>query len=368
MDSPISELANPSADMVAAFANASATPPAPVEQPISAPAPEVSAPAAPEAAAVEPGTAPDPAAVAPAVAPTAPAEPDYAAWVKQTYGVEPDAVKAALDAQPKLTELEKQVQEAAAIRELLSDPAKARAFVELTGTDFKAQVNDEPKAVLFAKFKADNPHYNGQAAQIRFEREFAAKYPGFGYEDTDSEAHREDALLVKEDATVAAEFMTGKQAEARKALEAPATAAPAGPSAEQVEADAAKQLQEVESFFTGLEGFDFDVDGQKVAMPITNLQAVKDATLDFGGFITKLATTDGKFDVQKAAMLAYKLTEDIAGHAAKAAKGSAGPVVPMAALVNNPSAQAPASAHPGDRAGFLAALAQTAAPRADLNY
>lgn len=362
MDHPIQELSNPSADMVAAFQNASSTPP----EPQSPPAPEVSAPAPVQEAAVEPGTvAPPVEAVVPPVE-AAPAF-DPSAWLQEQYKASPDEVKNALALAPKVTELEAQVAQANAIRELLSDPAKGKAFLELTSQDFGKLQTEDPKAVLFAQFKTQNPQYSEEGARIRFEGRFAAEYPGFDYDDEDSDVHRHASLLVKEDAATAAQFMQEKQTEARKALEAPVSAAPEGPTAptqEQIDA----QLHQVEEFFTGLEGFDFDVDGQKVSMPITNLQAVKDATLDFGGFIMKLATTDGKYDVQKAAMLAYKLTEDIAGHAAKAAKGSAGPVVKMAELVNNPSAQAPAGAHPGDRAGMIAAIAATARPSQDLNY
>lgn len=357
MDNPIQELQSPSQDMIAAFQNAQSAPLPEAQQPalpadepvVPAPAPEA------QAAAVVAETAP-----APAVEPApAPAAPDYNAWVKETYGVEPDAVKSALDNQSKVAEWQKAAEQAATVRELLADPAKLREFADLTTQDFAALAKDNPKDVLLAQFKASKPGMPADVAQTLFEREFNAKYPGLNYDDPDDALFQSDSRLLAYEAGEAAKFMQDKQAEARKVLDAPTQAAPEGPSAAEVEAQAAAYVQSVEEYVKGSQGADFTVEGQTVSVDIAQADSYKNFMLDpVGAFKSLILDDKGNIDMEKLDAFAFWQTqrENILSTVAKAAKGSAGPVVPIGQLVNNTTAATPPPAQ-GDRAGLIEALA-----------
>ena len=333
------------ADLMAAFSAATQSPPpqreAPAPEPVAVPAPVV------EAAAPVP--------VVEVVAPVAPVVPDYAAYLKETFGSDTaDALKERLTLAGKAESLQANQRTAQdlAFEKLLANPAAATAFVKLQSTDF-SQV--PAKELLAAKYAFDHPELSPEVAAIRARREYDAEYAAAEFDDPDDPAVQEAKVLLNAATKEAITTMEAAKSAATAAVMAKAIPEAVGPTAEQkaLEADNVAQsahwMQGVESIVAApsLE-LEYTVDGQPMRLAFDNKNAAfKEAMLNPVEWLLKelRPAADWKqtnYD-RLAEIIALATQPDVLlKNAIATGKASLGAVIPLDRAVN-PTPNAPQS-------------------------
>lgn len=108
-----------------------------------------------------------------------------------------------------------------AVREMLDNPAKARAYFELQTLkpDELAKGDaDQQRQLLFENFKLANPQFTGRLAEIEFEDEYEQKYALATSDDTDDPAVERAKLRLEAALGVAAPAVKAAQDAARIAV------------------------------------------------------------------------------------------------------------------------------------------------------
>lgn len=320
--------------------SAPAEPAAPV-QPVAPVAPAT--PAAPEAPATNPVAPTEP------VAPATPAAPavDYAAYLREQFGVEqPDAIKTALEAAKEIETLRGNQRTPAdlALAELVADPAKGAAYLKLQTTDFKTLPAKELLAIAYAH---EHPELPAELAAIEAELEYDAKYAAAEFEDADDPQAKAAKLRLDYAKNSALTKMEQAKEAARTAVLSTT------PQAEQPDAEAAARsghwVQGVEAITAApATEIAYTVDGQEVKLAFDNKSdAFKQAALDPVKWLTDQIRPTGKYqetDYDRLAEIVALLTQPdtLVKNAYAAGKASLGAVIPLDKQVN-PAPAAPQS-------------------------
>lgn len=339
---------------MAAFANAQ-----PAESPGYAPAPAAQeAPAAevlseaPEAAA-EIAALPVEAAAAPGV--------DYAAYLREQFGMEaPEAIKTALETAKEAETLRgnQRTPEDLAFRKLFEDPRAGAAYLRLQHTDFSTLPDRELHAATYAH---THPELTPEVAAIRARREYEAEYAAASFDDPDDPAVAEAKVLVADMRTQALQTMEQAKQAASAAVRSSAPLAAEGPSVDELAAQAA-EVERTTHWTQGVEQIvgapsleiEYTVDGQPVKLAFDNKSAAyKDAMLNPFEFIAKQVQPTGdwkqsNFDRMAEIIALITQPEVLAKNAYAAGRASLGAVIPLDRAVN-PAPGAP-QGNPGQDA------------------
>lgn len=329
----------------AAFDNATPVAQAPAPEPFApepvvalTPAVEAPAPVAPVAAAVEPD----------AVVPPQVAAPDYAAYLKEQFGVEaPEALKEKLT-QAETAAANQRTAQDVAFAQLLADPAKAVEFVKLQSTDFKAL---SPQELHAAEYAHKHPELSARLAASEAAIKFEKKYGAAAFDDPDDPAVEAAKLRLDHDTQARVAKMEGLKTTTRDALVGAAKPVEAeGPTPEQVAAQKEhndKWMAGVDSITTSA-GVDvvYNVAGKDYTVSLDNqTPEFKEAVLDPMQWLANTVQPNGKpdFDTLALVISSYMNREKTFTTGFEAGKASLGAVIPMTNAVNpNPGApQAP---------------------------
>lgn len=337
------------ADLAGAFASAkpvdlTAPPVAPVE-PV-APA----APAAPASENAAPPVAPD--APAAPVEPVAPAAPDYAAYLRDTFGVEqPDAIKTALEAAKEVEALRtnQRTPEDIALQALIADPSKGAAYLKLQTTDYKTLPTRD---LLAAAYAHDHPELPAELAEIEAELEYNAKFAAAEFEDETDPTVKAAKLRLNYATQTALAKMEGAKEAARTAVVRQAAPVEAEGPSEESQAQSAAWVAGVDAITAAAATeIVYNVDGSDIKLAFDNKNpAFREAALDPVAWLTKQLRPTGKYqetNYDRLAEIVALLTQPdvLAKNAYAAGKASLGAVVPLSQAVNPvPNApQAPAT-------------------------
>lgn len=313
----------------------------------------------PAPVAVSPAATPEPAPVAPTPAPVAPQTAPYGEFMKELGYESPEALKARLEAtkdyDPTAFEQLKANQRDdhdVAVRNLLADPAKARAYFDLQTLkpeELAVGTIDQQRDLLFEKYKLDNPTMSAKLAALEFEDEYEQK---FALADSDETA---DPAVVRAKErlahAVSQAVPTVKAAQdAAKVALLPKPAEAQGPTPEQQAAATAEWLKGIDVVLTTPIEQTVQVDGKPVKVVFDGKDAgLKDFLSTPEEFLTKLlhqtAFPDGADKPANMAGLAQlygRLVQPdaIAKAAADAARAAIGAHVPLTTLTN-PAPDAP---------------------------
>jgi len=314
----------------------------------------------PAPVAVSPAATPEPAPVAPTPAPVAPQAAPYGEFVKELGYESPDALKARLEAtkdydptafaQLKANQRDDYDK---AVRDMLADPEKARAYFDLQTLQPDALATGTPeqqRELLFTHYKLQNPELNGRLAVLGFNKVYDAKYGLMNSEDPDDAEDAEFAKLQYEaDIKRAAPAVKTAQETAKVAM-LPKPAEAQGPTPEQQTAAAAEWLKGIDAVLTTPIEQTVQVDGKPVKVVFDGKDAgLKDFLSTPEEFLTKLLHqtafpngADKPANMAGLAQLYGRLVQPdaIAKAAAEAARAAIGAHVPLATL-SNPAPDAP---------------------------
>lgn len=326
-----------------------------------------------------------PASEPPAAVPQASKEsvaPDYTPLLKELGYETPEALKERLatvkDYDPQAVErltANQRDDHDKAVREMLADPAKARAYFELQTMQpdvLAAGTPAQQRELLFEDFKLKNPQFTGKLAQFEFEDEYERKYALAEEGDADDPATERAKLHLEAALKLAAPAMKAAQ-DAAKVAVLPKPAEAQGPTQEQQDAWATKWNEGVTAVLAKptVEQA-FQVDGQPVTVGFdTKSPEFKEFASEPLGFMAdylkKLAYPDGpdKPANMEALAQAYgRLTQPdaIARAAAAHAKTAIGAHVLLTTL-SNPAPEAPQPASGAGGGSVTDAFAAAAARR-----
>lgn len=338
-EAPESAVMDSAAALVASFA--AATPYNPNAEPAPVAAAPVEAPAPIEAT----NPAPTPAvAVAPPVEAPVPQAPDYAAYLKETFGdYTPDALKQQLTlaAQAATLQANQRTAQDVAFEKLLADPAAAAQYVKLQTTDFTTLSDRELHAAAYAHA---HPDLRPEVAAIRARREFDAEYAAAEFDDADDPAVQEAKVLLADARTNALQTLEGAKTAAREAVLTKATPTADGPTPAQQQAEETRMnnwAQGVDNIVNApsLE-VEYEVDGQKINLAFDHKSAsFKEAMVDPSAWVFKQICPDGdasKPNLDRWAVIVAlaEQTDVMLKNAMQAGKASLGPVISLDKTVN----------------------------------
>lgn len=260
-------------DFAAAFASAQPyNPSAEPTQPASVEADAVTASSASVAGEVP--------SQAPAAVGSAATAPDYAAYLRESFGgAESDAIKAALEnaGQNEAYKANQRTAQDVALAKLFEDPKAGADFVRLQSTDFTALSDRELHAAAYAHA---HPELKPDVATIRARREYDAEYAAADFDDADDPVVQEAKVLLADARAQALVTMENAKTAARQAVLTAATPEAEGPTAEQVQAQAAQEAHGT-AWVNGIENvinapsleLAYQVDGQEVKLAFDHKNA-----------------------------------------------------------------------------------------------
>jgi hypothetical protein len=327
--------------LLAAFDSAKPYQPTPAPEPFAAPV------AATPAAPADPTPAATPAA-APVVAPEptpAPAAPDYAAYLKETFGVDaPEALKEKLTLaeQAEALKANQRTAQDVAFEKLLADPNAATAFVRLQTTDFKTLPARE---LLAAEYAHKHPELPAELARLEADLEYNAKYAAAEFEDAEDPETKTAKLRLDYATKSALATMDKAKEDARQSVLAAAKPAEAeGPTPEQVAAEEAR----VAAWQSGVEAITaapavdlaYTVDGQQIKLSFDNkAPGFQEALTDPYGWLYKQICPTGDNSKPNISRLAEIValatqTDTALKNTLAVGKSSVGAVLPLTEAVN----------------------------------
>lgn len=362
------------ADLAAAFANAQP------HNPNAQPAPVEAAPVEAEPAATAPA---EPVAAAPEAEAPTPATVDYAAYLKENFGVEaPEAIKTAL-ATAKEAESFKANQRTAqdvAFEKLLADPKAANQYVKLQSTDFTALAEKNPQKLLALAYAHANPDMPAELAKVEARLEYEAKYGAASFDDPDDPQVQAAKLRLDYATKTAVATMEGAKTASREAVLNQATPMADGPTPEQTLAEETR----VANWTKGVDDIinapsleiEYQVDGKPLKLAFDHqTPSFKEAMLDPSAWVFKQICPDGdpsKPNLDRWAVIVAlaEQTDTMLKNAMQAGKAQVGAHIPMSLAVNPATSapQAPAGMDGNHDARVAAALRSEMARITQANY